>query len=175
MNVPPPIPAAPPKIPAATLLPISGLSGPDLQSAVAQGGRFVVFQYCVSILIMTFKRSSSIYFIRPGESAAARGLPFALISLIAGWWGIPWGPIWTLTTIATNLSGGKDVTREILAATGLAMPVPVASFSSSLSPVEIAAREEKKNFIMKLAWAAVALLLLGVAFLAYKVISPAQK
>lgn len=175
MNVPPPIPA-PPKIPAATLLPsISGLSGTDLQSAVAQGGRFVIFQYCVSILVMTFKRSSSIYFIKPGENAVAKGLPFSLISLVAGWWGIPWGPIWTLTTIATNLSGGKDVTREILAATGLSMPAPVASPSPSLSPVEVAAREERKNLIMKLAWAAVALLFLGIAFVAYKVISAGQK
>src|SRR5436309_2666801 len=160
MNVPPPIPAAPPKIssseaPVPTLLPpISGLTGTDLQSAVAQGGRFVIFQYCVSVLVMTFKRSSSIYFINGGESAVAKGLPFSLISLVAGWWGIPWGPIWTLTTVATNFSGGKDVTREILAAAGFAMPAKILAPSSgsplSLSPVEIAAREERKNLIMKL-------------------------
>jgi hypothetical protein len=157
------------------LPPISGLNGTDLQSAVAQGGRFVIFQYCVSILVMTFKRSSSIYFIKSGESAASKGAPFCLISLVAGWWGIPWGPIWTLTTVATNLSGGKDVTRQILAAAGLSMPAPAASPSPSLSPVEVAAREESKSLIMKLAWAAAALLVLGIAFVAYKVISAAQK
>lgn len=128
---------------------------------------------------MTFKRSSSIYFINPGESAVAKGLPFSLISLVAGWWGIPWGPIWTLTTLATNLSGGKDVTREILAAAGLAMPAkilaPASASPASLSPVEVAAREERKNLIMKLAWAAVALLLLGIAFAAYKVITTGQR
>jgi hypothetical protein len=109
----------------------------------------------------------------------AKGLPFSLISLVAGWWGIPWGPIWTLTTLATNLSGGKDVTREILAAAGLATPAkilaPASASPASLSPVEIAAREERKNLIMKLAWAAVALLLLGIAFAAYKVITTGQR
>lgn len=120
-TAPPRAPGAP-VAPAVLLPPISGLSGIDLQSAVAQGGRFVIFQFCISILVMTFKRSSPIYFIKSGESAVGKGLPFCLISLVAGWWGIPWGPIWTVTTIATNLSGGKDVTREILAASGLAMP-----------------------------------------------------
>ena len=67
------------------------------------------------------------------------------------------------------MSGGKDVTREVLAAVGLAMPIPAPTAAPSLSPVEIAAREERKNLIMKLAWAAVALFFLGIAFVVYKV------
>lgn len=149
------------------------MSGAEIQAAVAQGGRFLVFPYCVSVLVLTFKRSSPIFFVKAGESAFSKGMPYALISLLAGWWGIPWGPIWTLTTLATNLSGGKDVTREVLAGTGLPMPVPVTA--SSPSPVEVAAREEHKSLVMKLAWAAVALLFLGGGFVAYKIYDAGQK
>jgi hypothetical protein len=43
-----------------------------------------------------------------------KGLPFSLLSLFLGWWGIPWGPIYTVQALWVNFSGGKDVTREIL-------------------------------------------------------------
>ena len=41
---------------------------------------------------------------------------FTAISLLVGWWGIPWGPIYTVQTMVMNLKGGKDVTREVIAA-----------------------------------------------------------
>jgi hypothetical protein len=75
--------------------------------------RYVAFQYCVSLGIVSFKRSSGIKAIAPGSSVMLAGLPYTLISLIAGWWGIPWGPIWTLETIARNLGGGIDLTAAV--------------------------------------------------------------
>lgn len=89
---------------------------------VARGGRFVVFQYCVSLLIITLKRSSEIYFVPAGESAAGKGTPFTLLSLFLGWWGIPWGPIYTIQTISKNSSGGTDVTPAVLAQLNPPMP-----------------------------------------------------
>lgn len=94
---------------------IEGLSGDQLVAELSRGGKFVVFQYAISIVILTFMRSSNIYFIRPGENGVVKGLPFTLISLMFGWWGIPWGPIRTIQSLVTNLEGGKDVTQEILA------------------------------------------------------------
>jgi hypothetical protein len=44
-----------------------------------------------------------------------RGAVFSLVSLLLGWWGVPWGLIWTPMTIFTNLSGGQDVTDEVWA------------------------------------------------------------
>lgn len=90
-------------------------SGSHLQMELKQGGKFVVYQYCISILVMTFRRSSGIYFIRSGESTVVKGLPFTLLALLFGWWGIPWGPIYTITSIWTNFNGGKDVTQEVIA------------------------------------------------------------
>ena len=43
---------------------------------------------------------------------------YTLISLLAGWWGIPWGPIYTITSLVTNLRGGKDVTQHVIASLG---------------------------------------------------------
>ena len=90
-------------------------SGGHLQQEIAQGGKFVIFQYCISLLIITFKRSSNIYFISHADNAVVKGLPFTVLSLVLGWWGIPWGPIYTIQSIWVNFNGGKDVTKEVLA------------------------------------------------------------
>jgi hypothetical protein len=86
----------------------------ELERQVLDGGRFVVFQFCISVLVLTFKRSSPIIFLRGDEDGARHALTYSLISLVAGWWGIPWGPIWTISTVSTNLQGGKDLTKAVL-------------------------------------------------------------
>ncbi len=93
---------------------IEGLTTDQINRELESGGKFVVYQYTISILVMTFRRSSDVYFIRSGESATVKGLGFTFLSLILGWWGIPWGPIYTIGSIFNNLSGGKDVTSEII-------------------------------------------------------------
>ena len=86
----------------------------QLHQELQQGGKFVVYQYCISILILTFRRSSNVYFIRPEENAVIKGLPYTLLSLLLGWWGIPWGPIYTVQSIWLNTRGGRDVTQKIM-------------------------------------------------------------
>jgi hypothetical protein len=93
---------------------IENMSRDAVQHELRRGGRFVIFQYCISILILTFKRPSDIYFIKAGESALGKGLSYTLLSLLAGWWGIPWGPIYTIGSVVTNFGGGKDVTAEVM-------------------------------------------------------------
>jgi len=101
---------------------VERLTAEQLDLELQRGARFVFFQYCVSILVMTFKRSSGIYFVRHGESVVTRGLPWTLVSLLLGWWGIPWGPIWTVSTVYRNLSGGRDVTSEVVASLNASVP-----------------------------------------------------
>ena len=93
---------------------LDGLDNEQLALELEQGARFVIYHYCVSIVLMTFRRPSNIYFVRAGESAVAKGLTFSGISLLFGWWGIPWGPIYTIGSFATNFGGGNDVTQEVL-------------------------------------------------------------
>ena len=78
----------------------------------SDGGRWVVFEYCVSLVIMTVRRPSREYFLRNGERAWLRGLPYSLISLLFGWWGVPWGPILTPVTVYGNLTGGRPARME---------------------------------------------------------------
>lgn len=106
---------------------IDGLTVPQIQDMVRQGGKFVHYKYCISILVMTFNRGSDIYFIRPAESGVVKGLPYTFLSLILGWWGIPWGPIYTIGALYTNLSGGKDITDEMMAQLGTNQPAPTAN------------------------------------------------
>lgn len=93
---------------------IEGLSAKDLQREAAEGARFVYFTYTLSLLIITLKRTSGVYLVRPHEKNSRKGLPFTLISLLFGWWGIPYGPKYTLDSISTNTRGGKDVTDEVM-------------------------------------------------------------
>jgi hypothetical protein len=93
---------------------IEGLTVSDIRCMVDQGGKFVIFPYTVSIVIATFKRSSSIYFIRPDESAFKHSYKHILVNSTLGWWGIPWGPIYTIGSLYHQLNGGKDITDEVL-------------------------------------------------------------
>jgi hypothetical protein len=107
---------------------IEGMKHGELDFEIQRGAKFVLYQYCISIVILTFRRPSDIYFLRQGENALAKGLPFTLLSLVAGWWGIPWGPIYTIQSIYNNSRGGKDVTQSVLTSLrAQAAPAPAAS------------------------------------------------
>jgi hypothetical protein len=102
-----------------TIRGIEGISAGQIQFELERGGRFVLYYYCVSVVLVTFRRPAPVYFIRAGESAVAKGLPWTLLTLLAGWWGIPWGPIYTVQSLVVNLRGGKDVTAPLAAQLGV--------------------------------------------------------
>lgn len=93
---------------------MEGLSLEEINRELSFGAKFVVFQYCISILVMTFRRNSDIYFIKSDDSATNHGVSYSLLTLFLGWWGIPWGPIYSIGSLYTNFTGGKDVTQEVL-------------------------------------------------------------
>lgn len=92
---------------------ISQLSPEELEYILADGGRFVIYTYTISLLIISFRRSSELFLLRRGELPIKHGWPYLLISLILGWWGIPWGLIYTPQSIYYAFAG-KDVTQEVL-------------------------------------------------------------
>ena len=98
----------------ASIKNINGLTDQDILWEIDNGGRFVFYQYTISIVVMTFKQSSDIYFIRGGQSGLKHSIGFTILTFIMGWWGIPWGPIYTIGALYTNFSGGKDVTQSIV-------------------------------------------------------------
>lgn len=94
---------------------LEGMSNEDLARELDRGGKFVVFQYTISVVLMTFKRTSAVRFIRAGEGTFGASMPYSAITLLFGWWGIPWGPIYSLMSLIKNASGGEDVTGNVLA------------------------------------------------------------
>ncbi len=93
---------------------VAGLTVAEVEQAVAKGGRFVVYEYCVSILVASLRGQSRVDFRRPGQGSRWPGVPYALLSLLCGWWGVPWGFIYTPLAILSNLSGGHDVTSMMV-------------------------------------------------------------
>jgi hypothetical protein len=102
------------------------MSSDQLRFEIQRGAKIVCYQYCISVLVLTFRRSSGAYFVPAGESAVSKGLPWTLLSVVGGWWGIPWGPIFTIQSLVVNFQGGKDLTKDIAAAITRAVPPPLA-------------------------------------------------
>ena len=92
---------------------LEGLTFDQINREIDEGAKFVVFEYCISVIVMTFKTSTDIHYIRPNENTLKYSFGSSLVSLLLGWWGIPWGPIRTISTLSTNLSGGKDITYDV--------------------------------------------------------------
>lgn len=63
------------------------------------------YQAALSFLLITIKAPSRIYIVGIDSSAAVASL-FTFISLVFGWWGIPWGPIYTIQAVLKNMRGG---------------------------------------------------------------------
>lgn len=92
-----------------------GKSARKIADEIAAGGRFVLFQYAISLLVITFRRSSPIVYLAPGQSGVLPAFGWSMIPLFLGWWGIPWGPIYSIGALWRNSAGGVDVTEPILA------------------------------------------------------------
>jgi hypothetical protein len=82
----------------------------ELAQALATGARLVAFEYCISFLVVTLRRTSRPLLLRPEQRTLLRSLPYSTVSLLFGWWGMPWGPVLTIMTILTNFTGGRDLT-----------------------------------------------------------------
>ena len=109
---------------------VAGLSSEAIDKELEGGARFVAFEYCISIIFASARRFTRPYLLRSGELGLVRGLPFSLLSMLVGWWGVPWGVVYTPLVLITNFSGGRDITKEVLAA------LRSDSSASSLSETE---------------------------------------
>ena len=113
---------------------ISRMEPEALHSAVEQGARLVLFQYAISLIVITFRRNTAIRLVAPGQSPVMKGLPYTLFSFLLGWWGFPWGLIRTPQVLYFNLKGGTDVTDGVLAVLGLPPASRQVPNQQSLAP-----------------------------------------
>jgi hypothetical protein len=93
-----------------------------------RGAKLVVYQYVISVVILTFRRNSPLQLVPADSSPAAKSLPWTLLTFLLGWWGFPFGLIYTPMALYKNLNGGTDVTPAVLAKL---RPVPSLSFDTA--------------------------------------------
>lgn len=90
------------------------LSEEEIALKLTEGFRLLSYEYCLSFLVITLKRPTAVYLVAPGESDLGNRALFSSLSFFMGWWGIPWGPIYTISTIYRNLSGGHDHSKALI-------------------------------------------------------------
>lgn len=97
---------------------IKGLEGlaahHELDDEISKGGKFIIYKYSLSCIVLTVRKTSKIIFVKSTQSRISPGIIYSLISLILGWWGIPWGPIYTISAIYKNFRGGIDITDTVM-------------------------------------------------------------
>jgi hypothetical protein len=91
---------------------VHNLTTDEIRAELRAGGRLVFFETCVSLLFVSRRWASDLYLLRTGERGLWRGLPYSLLTLFLGWWGLPWGLVSTPQVLLVNLGGGHDVTAE---------------------------------------------------------------
>jgi len=85
---------------------IERLTVEAIDAVLERGGRFVYYEYCISLPFITFRKPTSIRLLPPGNRGVVRGLPFAMLTLAFGWWGVLCGALYVLAVIFANL--GSD-------------------------------------------------------------------
>ena len=74
---------------------------------ISYATRVRVYHTVLSFLVVTLKLPTGLVLHRSGRDLALRA-GCSLVSLVFGWWGIPWGPIWTVQALAGNLRGTTE-------------------------------------------------------------------
>lgn len=86
-----------------------------LEQEIAQGGKFIVYSYCISLFFaVTLRRISPAYLVRASGTAKKIKNKYNLYNYLFGWWQIPVGLPTTFHNIKVNNRGGLDVTEDIM-------------------------------------------------------------
>ena len=70
---------------------------------IKQNSEAVAYTYVISIVILTFRRSTRFYLTDAEKDKALIALLLCTVcNLTLGWWGLPWGPIYTIKETICN-------------------------------------------------------------------------
>jgi hypothetical protein len=94
------------------LMPHSASHPPPTVNDDAPGYRQVYYEYCISLVFITLRRPSRLVRVPTDSWRVLPGLPYTLVSLLLGWWGLPWGLLYTPLVLWTNFSGGREISAE---------------------------------------------------------------
>jgi hypothetical protein len=80
----------------------------ELTKQQQNGYSYYRFSYVISLLVVTLRRHSKSVLLKDSDRMARiiKSLPYIALSFFLGWWGFPWGFIYTPWSIIENLGGG---------------------------------------------------------------------
>jgi len=97
----------------------AGFSLEQFYSSLSEGACIMSYGYCISAIAFTYRLMSPPYYIKAGEMPSAYRKKYNTLSVIFGWWGLPWGPIYTFDMLRINRNkkgGGVNITEDVLLA-----------------------------------------------------------
>lgn len=68
--------------------------------------RYAIYRHVISLLLVT--QRSGVQGIFCSECGAKQAYKASLRTWLLGWWGIPWGPIYSLHAVFSNMFGGEQ-------------------------------------------------------------------
>jgi curved DNA-binding protein CbpA len=68
--------------------------------------RLTVMYYVISLFVVTYRRGSSGLWCQ--KCRIFEAAKWTILSGLLGWWGIPWGPIYTIQALFVNGKGGSQ-------------------------------------------------------------------
>lgn len=98
----------------ADIIGIDNINMSELTLELQKGAKFVTYPVVISFILATERTSSDIFFIRHNESAFIKGVPSFFKTFVFGWWGLPYGLIYTPLALIKIMMGGNDVTGYIM-------------------------------------------------------------
>jgi hypothetical protein len=73
----------------------------------------VRYPYVFSAVLASFAVESKPVRIETPGQRYTKAIPYLLFTLAFGWWGVPWGPIYTARAVWTLLLGGTEVAEQV--------------------------------------------------------------
>ena len=88
-------------------------SDEELLRALERGATIVRYPYVISAVLASFKLESRAVLIEQSSRRYVQAIPYLLFTLAFGWWGVPWGPIFTAKALWCLIQGGEEITDVI--------------------------------------------------------------
>ena len=68
--------------------------------------------YLIAVSFVIYTAKFPLWYMAPGRNSTSIRILAGLLTLFLGWWFIPWGPVYTIQALATDLRGGKSETVD---------------------------------------------------------------
>lgn len=91
----------------------AGMTLRQIEDDIIKGGRFLTFHWCLSLIILSYTRATTVRYVRSWHSPAGSAWFYSVLTMFIGWWSIP-GIVFAPLCFWRNARGGTDMTREVM-------------------------------------------------------------